>query len=99
MDLLLIFDENKSHYVYIKDFSRFMFSKTKNKNKKNFCKCCLQCFSSEKVLVKHKENCLIINGKQNVKLGKGSISFKNHSKQLSAPFNIYADFECILSAI
>ena len=34
MDLLLVIDENKSHYVYIKDFDRFMFHKTKNKNKK-----------------------------------------------------------------
>ena len=25
MDSLLIFDENKSHYVYIKDFNRFVF--------------------------------------------------------------------------
>ena len=33
MDLLLVIDENKSHYVYIKDFDRFMFHKTKNKNK------------------------------------------------------------------
>ena len=32
MDLLLISDENKSHYVYIKDFNRFMCNKTKNKN-------------------------------------------------------------------
>ena len=71
MDLLLIFDENKSHYVYIKDFNKFMFSKTKNKNKKYFCKCCLHCFSSGKVLMEHTENCLIINGKQNVKFGKG----------------------------
>ena len=30
---LLLIDENKSHYVYIKDFDRFMFDKTKNKNK------------------------------------------------------------------
>ena len=51
MDLLLITDENKSHYVYIKDFNRFMCNKTKNKNRKHFCKCCLQCFSSEKVLI------------------------------------------------
>ena len=99
MDLLLIFNENKSHYVYIKDFNRFMFSKTKNKTKRHFFKSCLQCFSSEKILVEHKGSCLIINGKQNVKLGKGLISFKNHSKQLPAPFKIYADFECILSAI
>ena len=48
MDLLMISDENKSHDVYIKDFNRFMCNKTKNKNNKYFCKCCLQYFSSEK---------------------------------------------------
>ena len=41
MDLLLLIDDDKSHYVYIKDFDRFMFHKTKNKNKKYFCKSCL----------------------------------------------------------
>ena len=46
MDLLLVTDENRSHYVYIKDFDIFMFHKTKNKNKKYFGKSCLQCFSS-----------------------------------------------------
>ena len=40
IDLLLITNENKSRYVYIKDFNRFMCNKTKNKNKKYFCKCC-----------------------------------------------------------
>ena len=53
MDLLLISNGNKSHYVYIKDFNRFMCNK-KNKNKKYFCTCCLQCFSSEKVLIQRK---------------------------------------------
>ena len=41
MDLLLVINENKSHYVYMKDFDIFMFHKTKNKNKKYFCKSCL----------------------------------------------------------
>ena len=52
MNLLLISNENKSHYVYIKDFNRFMYNKTKSKNKKNFCKYCLQYFSSGKILKK-----------------------------------------------
>ena len=30
MDLLLLIDNDKSHYVHIKDFDRFMFRKTKN---------------------------------------------------------------------
>ena len=41
MDLLLVINENKSHYVYMKDFDRFMFHKTKNKSKKYFCESCL----------------------------------------------------------
>ena len=99
MNFLLISDENKSPYVYIKDFNRFMSNKTKNKNKKYFCKCCLQCFSSEKILIEHKENYLIINSKQSAKLQSGSISFKKYFKQLPDPFKIYADFECILKEV
>ena len=62
MDLLLLNDCDKSHYVYIKDFDRLMFHKTENKNKKWFCKSCLQCFSSENVWTKHKKDSLSING-------------------------------------
>ena len=29
MDLLLLIDDDKSHYVYIKDFDRIMFHQTK----------------------------------------------------------------------
>ena len=81
MDLLLIADENKLHYVYIKDFDRFMCNKTKSKNKKHFCRYFLQCFSSEKVLQKDKRVCLKINGKQSVKLRSGPIKFKHYFKQ------------------
>ena len=38
MDLLLFKNENKSHYMYIKDFDRFMSHKTKNKKKNTFAK-------------------------------------------------------------
>ena len=31
------------------------FHKTKYKNKKHFCRYCLQCFSSERVLMEHRE--------------------------------------------
>ena len=47
MDLLLsLYEDDKSHRVYIKDFNTFMFYKTRNKNKKWFSKSCLQCFSN-----------------------------------------------------
>ena len=46
---------NKSRYAYIKDFDRFTFHKTKNKNKIYVCKSCLQCFSSKNVLKEYKK--------------------------------------------
>ena len=99
MDLLLIADENKSHYAHIKDLNRFMRNKTKNNNKKYFRKFCVQCFSSENILIEHEENCLVINGKQSVKLKSDSINFKNYFKQFPVPFKICADFECILKGV
>ena len=86
MDLLLLIDDDKSHYMYIKDFNRFMFHKTKNENKKWFCKICLQCLSKENVFIKHKEDCLSINGKQSVQLEEGTIEFQNYFKQIPIPF-------------
>ena len=71
-----------------------MFHKTKNKNKKWFCKSYLQCFGNENVLIKHEEDCLSINGKQPVQLEEGTIEFQNYFKQVPFPFKSYADFEC-----
>ena len=55
INLLFLIDDDKSHYVYIKDFDRSMFHKTKNKNKKWFGRSCLQCFSSENTLINIKK--------------------------------------------
>ena len=98
MDLLLLIDNDKSHYVYLKDFDRFIFHKTKIKLKTWFCKSCLQCFSSENVFIKHKENFLSINGRESVKLEKGMIKFENYLKQIPVPFKFYANFECNLKS-
>ena len=96
LDLLLISNGFTNHYVYIKDFNRLIFNKTKNKNKKYFCEGCLQCFNGEKVLEDHKKDCLSINGGQNLKLEKWFIRLKNFNRQIPVPFKIYADFECLL---
>ena len=50
-------------------------------------------------MIKHKEDCLSINGKQSVNLEKGAIEFKNYFKQLPVLFKIYADFECNLRGV
>ena len=99
MDFLLVIHGDKSHYVYIKDFDRFMFHKTENKNNKYFCKSCLQCFSSKNVLTEHKKVCLSINGAKYVRLEIGTTEFKNYFTQILVPFKIYADFECNLGRV
>ena len=50
-------------------------------------------------MIEHKENYLIINGKECVKLKSGSITFKNYFKQLPVPFKTSAYFECFLKGV
>ena len=50
-------------------------------------------------MIKHKENCLSINGKESVKLEKGIIEFENYFRQIPVHFKIYADFECSLRGV
>ena len=101
MELLLITKGENKHYVLIKDFNKFMYNQTKHEHKKHFCMYCLQCFSREDVLTEHKNNCIPINGKQAIKMPEegDEVYFKNHHKQLSVPFVIYADFEAITEKV
>ena len=50
-------------------------------------------------MVEHKEICLKVNGKQTVKLKSGFTELKNYSRQIPAPFKIYAHFECVLKTV
>ena len=62
---------------------------------------CLQCFYSENDLENHKKDCIAFNGvRATVMPPEGSkVFFKNHHKQMPAPFVIYADFEAITKKI
>ena len=79
--------------MYIKGLKR------KKKNKKYFYKTCLQCFSSENVFMRHKEDFLSINVARSTKLEKETTEFENFFKQIPAPFKIYADFEFYLKVL
>ena len=51
------------------------------------------------MFTEHKGVCLSINGAQSVISEKETIGFENYFKQMSVPFNIYADFECNLKSV
>ena len=99
LNLLLITQENKSHYVLLKDWNRLMYSKTKDQHKKHHCMSCLQSFTTEEILSNHKKQCLLINGCQAVNYESGIIKFTNYNKQIPILFKIYADTECFLKRV
>ena len=96
LNLLLITEKDKFHYVFIKDFNRLMFSRIKHKAKKHYCMSCLQSFTTEKILSNHKIQCLLINGGQAVNYESGIMKFTNYNKQVPILFKIYAGTECFL---
>ena len=102
MNLLLITEDEKKHYVLIKGFDKFMYNQSRHKERKHFCMYCLQCFSSESILEKHTNNCLIVNGKQAINMpkeGENILKFNNFHKQQAVPFVIYTDFEAITKKV
>ena len=87
LNLLLLDSDGKKHYVLIKDFNPFMFKQTKHKSKKNFCINCLQYFSNKEVLDAHRKDCIVINGKQAIKMpneDENGVEFINHRKTNSS---------------
>ena len=102
MNILLITEDEKKHYILIRDFTRFMYNQSKHQHHKHFCLSCLQCFSSKDVLEKHTTTCLIINGKQAInmpKKGKNILKFNNNYSQERVASVIYADFEAVTKKV
>ena len=69
-NLLVITEGEKKNCVLIKDFNKLMYNKTKSRHRKHFGIHCLQCFSTEEMLTKHKVNCIVINGEQAIRMPK-----------------------------
>ena len=90
------------HYVLIKDFNSFMYDYSKHKERKHFCLTCPHSFTTKRLLDEHRDNCILINGTQAIRMpkdGENILKFNNHHKQLPVPFVIYADFEAIVEKV
>jgi len=107
-DLFYFSKDEKSHYCYINDFSRFCRNqKTKNCSKLIICKRCFTTFRKKpskklwgtKGLNIHKELCRKNDLGRPIMFEDGDDDFtyfKNFKKTKRIPIVIYADFECIL---
>lgn len=99
VNLLLLQDNGKSHYVWIKNISRLVRKQiTGNKNSIFICNYCLLHFSSERVFDKHQRDCNRIVTKM-PSLEERVVKFKKFERSVQVPFVIYADFECILQNV
>ena len=99
--LLLIKNEDNSHYCLVKNTSALLASQVnKRKCKLYFCLNCLNYYDNQDKLEIHKEYC---NEKDTVKIimpkPETYLFFKNLQNSEKAPFAIYADFECSLKPI
>ena len=102
IDLFYYEEDGNGHYSLIKNFSRLVRSQITSRTNEpiHICKRCFSHFTSEELLDKHTKYCYN-NKTAFVKMPKpGSyLHFKNYYKQLSIPFVVYADFECITSTM
>ena len=99
MDLLLVINENKLHYVHIKGFERFA-SQNKKTIKNTFTKVvCTVLVVKMYWQNKKKFVQALMNGAQPVTFEKETTEFKNYFKQIPAPFKVYAYFKCNLKSV
>ena len=99
--LLLIKDEDNSHYCLVKNESALLSSQVNShKGKLYFCLNCLNGFDTPEKLDNHKEYC---SEEESVKINMPApdsfIKFKNYLYSERAPFAIYADFESLLKPL
>ena len=94
-NLLLISDDTKQHYCWIKDISKLLSLQTsKDGHVKHVCFRCLNTFKTEKSLASHHEYCKSHEAiKIELPKQKTKIYLKNNDRSIRVPFIVYADFE------
>ena len=103
VNVLLIEKDSKFHYAWIKDLNRLLYDQSKHKECKHYCFQCLHGYTREDLLAAHKPECRGISQTavrvEMPEEGKNKLAFKNHHKQLPAPYIIYADFEALTAKV
>ena len=101
INTLIIEQDSKTHYVWIKHFNRLLGSR--NKKQMFYCERCLIGFTRNDLLEDHLVDCRGVNDRAiRIKMpteNNKSIKFVNLKKQLKTPWVIYADFESIIKKI
>ena len=104
VNLLLLDDGNKRHYVWISNMSRLVAGRTNHTGATHVCNSCLHPFSTKQCLDNHLSYCLKHRPQPvrypNANVEKEStLTFRDQKKQFKLPFYLVADFESFLVPI
>ena len=101
INTLIVEQDGKTHYVWVKHFNRLLGSK--HEKQMFYCERCLIGCTRNDLLEDHLIDCRGINERavriQMPTPNNKNIKFVNHKNQLKAPWVIYADFESIIRPI
>lgn len=102
INLLYFEDGDRSHYCWIKNLSRLLYSQlSKRKEKKWVCELCLQYFGKKILLTRHEDYCKLFDPVR-IDLPDEDhkwLEFKNYMNKERHPFVVYADFEALIKPI
>jgi len=100
INLMLIQNNEKSHYTFVRRLSALLHGQSKHCAITHFCERCLHDYTTAELMKRHKPEC---RGQlkwptrtELPKEGENKVKFKNHHKQMKAPFVVYADFESLI---
>src|SRR5256886_6534967 len=102
IDLLLISDEEKQHYCWIKNMSWLVSQRTKNHSATLICRWCISHFTHLKS--EHDKHMAMYRGIKhspqadrmpNPKKGEDIFKFKNWKRRMQVPYYFIADFEAM----
>ncbi len=101
VNLLLLAQEEKRHYLLIRNLSRLVAHRSDHKDAVHVCPYCLHCFYTEECLQRHIPECSV-HGLQRLKYPDdehNKLKFKNYIRSMRVPFAVYCDFEAFLPKI
>ena len=103
INLMLIKNNEKSHYTYVRRLSAQLPDESKHGGVKHFCERCLHDYMTAELLERHNPECMgrlkRPTGTELPKEGENNVKFKNHHKQMNAQFVVYVDFESLTRKI
>ena len=103
INLMITKQGENTHYSYVRRLTALPYDQNRHNESNHFCERCLHGYQRIDLLERHKPECKgLLKSPTRTEMPKeeeNKMAFKNHYKQMKAPYAVYADFECIVKKI